>query len=50
MPYIFIDDGEPESEEYETNYVWYDPADPASLERIKQQLGEEQLLKHAFTC
>ena len=31
--YIFVDDGYPEAEEYETNYIRYNTADPASFSR-----------------
>jgi hypothetical protein len=33
MPYIFVDDGYPEADEYVNNYVWYDEDDPESLKR-----------------
>ena len=33
MPYIFVDDGYPEADEYANNYVWYDEKDPESLQR-----------------
>lgn len=31
MAYVFVDDGYPDSEEYASNYVWYDPKDPQPL-------------------
>jgi len=33
MPWLFITDGGPEAEEYASSSVWYDPRDPASVQR-----------------
>jgi hypothetical protein len=34
--HIFVDDGYPEAEEYETNYVSYDMKDPGSYHRAME--------------
>lgn len=43
MAYIFIDDGYPDSRDYDNNYLYYDPDDIDQMEQILQLL--EQRLK-----
>jgi signal recognition particle subunit SEC65 len=38
MAYVFIDDGYPEADEYETNYVEFDASDPKKIRLIIQQV------------
>ena len=38
MPYIFVDDGYPESGEFDSNYVWFNAADPKSLAALERSL------------
>ena len=33
MPYIFVPDGGPEADEYDSNYVWYSASDEESYAR-----------------
>jgi hypothetical protein len=49
MPYVFIDDGYPEAAEFDSNYVWFDPADPASLRALQRALpaGRNAVLRAA---
>ncbi len=49
MPYIFIDDGYPESAEFDNNYVWFDAADPKSVASLERSLpaGNGVLLQEA---
>lgn len=42
MPYVFVDDGYPESAEFDNNYVWFDPADPACRESLRRLLPPER--------
>ena len=40
MANIFIDDGYPEADEYETNYIDFDASDPKVIRRIIRQIRE----------
>lgn len=42
MPYIHVDDGYPESVEFENNYVWIDNADPASIAAVEPLLKQRR--------
>lgn len=42
MPYVFVDDGYPESGEFDNNYVWFDPEDPQALRRLEALLPAAQ--------
>jgi hypothetical protein len=33
MPFLFIDDGCPEANDFADNYVWFDAADPRSVKQ-----------------
>jgi hypothetical protein len=56
MAYIFVDDGAPEAEEYDNNYVWFDERDPDDLHRAleeanrvhrsRQAQGAEAITRH----
>ena len=35
MSYKFIDDGEPEADDYASNYVWVEPPEPRSQRQKK---------------
>ena len=45
MPYIFIDDGYPESAEFDDNYVWIDAADPKSLAAVEQRRRVDPIVR-----
>jgi hypothetical protein len=49
MPYLFIDDGYPESAEFDNNYVWFNAADPKSLAALERSLpaGHRALVRAA---
>ncbi|MGJ8650726.1 MAG: hypothetical protein ACSHX4_10235 [Opitutaceae bacterium] len=34
MPFVFIDDGNPEAADYENNYVYFEPHNPSLLKEI----------------
>ncbi len=36
MAYFYIDDGYPESEDYENNYIYFDANDPECLQKMIQ--------------
>ena len=36
MPYLFIDDGHPESRDFADNYVWFDAEDAESIARAQE--------------
>ena len=38
MAYVYLSDGEPESEDYETNYFYYDGSNPKMVARINEVL------------
>jgi transposase len=40
MAYVFIDDGYPEAEEYETNYIEFDATDPRKIRAIINQVRD----------
>ena len=38
MAYIYLNDGEPESEDYETNYFYYDGSNPKIVTQVHEAL------------
>jgi len=38
MAYVYLDDGGPESGDYDSNYVYYDERRPASIRAAQRQL------------
>ena len=40
MAYLYINDGAPESEDYNNNYFYFDESEPQALSRIREALGE----------
>ena len=40
MAYAFIDDGYPEADEYETNYIEFDASDPKKIRAIIRQIRD----------
>ena len=40
MAYTFIDDGYPEADEYETNYIEFDASDPKKIRTVIHQVKE----------
>lgn len=34
MAYLYIDDGYPESQDYENNYIYFDAKDPECVQRM----------------
>ncbi len=47
MPFLFVSDGAPEAEDYDSNYIWYEAQDAESLRRAvesaKRRSGMTQL-------